>query len=129
MKTLHDKKFWIIIAIAIVIVGVAVYFATKKPKEESSTVSSVAPATSKTVLPDRNIFPLRMGSRGDEVLAVQKYVNEKLKKQVPNGFVAPLPLLVEDGIWGTKTSDAVKYKLGIDQIDYTYYTKIILGIL
>jgi hypothetical protein len=55
-------------------------------------------------------------------------MNEKLRKQVQNGFAAPLPLLVEDGIWGAKTQEAIKSKLGLDQIDNTYYTKIILGL-
>lgn len=127
MKLLKDKKFWIIVAVTLVIVAVVVYFARKK-KTQPETLSLVSAVPSETVLPAANIFPLKFGSRGNEVLTLQKWLNEKLKKQPANGIVAPLPLLVEDGIFGQKTLDALKYKINIDQVDYTYYTKIILGI-
>jgi hypothetical protein len=131
MKALNDKKLWILIAVVVVIVALVYYFAKKKPTTESLVTSGTA-ATPKTTVPpgtNVNIFPLKMGSRGNEVTIVQQYINEKLKNQPKYGMVAALPLLVVDGIWGQKTQDAIKYKLGIDQIDYTYYTKIILGIV
>lgn len=126
MNALKDKKFWIIAGVTAVIVAVLVYFARKsknKALNESSTTPSTS--TSKTVLPAADIFPLKSGSKGEEVKTVQRYLNS----QKPlSSSTATLPDLTIDGIWGPKTQDAVKYKLGINQIDYTFYTKIILGI-
>jgi peptidoglycan hydrolase-like protein with peptidoglycan-binding domain len=52
----------------------------------------------------------KLGSKGIGVRFIQKVLNEDIK---------PTPLLIVDGIWGTKTTDAVKqyqtfYGLKID---------------
>jgi peptidoglycan hydrolase-like protein with peptidoglycan-binding domain len=54
----------------------------------------------------------KLGSKGIGVKFIQKILNEDIK---------PVPLLVEDGIWGSKTADIVKqyqtkYGLAIDGI-------------
>lgn len=54
-------------------------------------------------------FPLKKGSRGKEVKAVQKVLNQYLPQWIPgkDGIVIEIKKLSVDGIWGSKTDDAL----------------------
>jgi hypothetical protein len=137
---LKDKKFWYIITALLVVIGGIVLFVIYKRKKAAEALAlgtstagtaktngTAAPAS--TTMYNASAFPLTYGSRGNEVLKLQKYLNNGvLANQTMNGIVAPLAKLVEDGIWGVKTDEAIKVKLGLSSIDETYYKKIVLGI-
>lgn len=69
-------------------------------------------------------FPLKKGSRGDEVKNVQRYINmvwKKLKKGKSD-------IIKADGIWGDKTQNAWK-QIGVPNVtvvSYDMYTNQIL---
>jgi len=127
---LRDKKFWYIIAaLAVVIIGIVVFVWYKRKKAAErlalpgTGTNNGTSAPAKTTMYNASVFPLKNGSRGNEVLTLQKYLNVGvLSKQTA------LPALVEDGIWGPKTDEVVKTKLGLSAIDETYYKKIVLGL-
>jgi hypothetical protein len=59
-----------------------------------------------------------MGSRGSQVQKLQKLYNDNVV-----WFDDPLPLIVEDGIWGPKTNEAVKAMWNFDQVTESWYNE------
>ena len=137
---LKDKKFWYIIAAVLVVIGgvaAFVWYKRKKAAENLALGSSSGSigktggtsVTAKPTMYNVASFPLKMGSRGNEVLTLQKYLNNGvLAHEIPNGIMAPIAKLVEDGIWGERTDNIIRLKLGLSGIDETYYKKIVLAL-
>lgn len=65
-------------------------------------------------------FPLKNGARGENVVNVQKAINRKCNSKMP-------VLLVEDGVWSTKTQAALQSCYGVSQVDYALYQKMLSG--
>ncbi len=99
-----NKKKIIIIVIIAIILGAILYFILRKPK--TLTASTGTPS----VNPDA--FPLKLGSKGSEVTAVQKYLNSKYNAG-----------LVTDGDWGPATDAAVLKYLNRDNVSQAVYDK------
>ncbi len=99
-----NKKKIIIIVIIAIILGVILYFILRKPKP------AALPSGSTPVNPDN--FPLKIGSTGTEVKAVQKYLNDKYSAG-----------LVVDGSWGPATDAAVQKYLNRDNVSQAVYDK------
>lgn len=58
-------------------------------------------------------FPLKYGSRGEEVRMLQGYLNQRLP--------FPVAALVQDGIWGPNTEDAARQVLNTNQVDESFF--------
>jgi hypothetical protein len=86
--TKQTKKYLIIAAILIVIAVIAyfVFFKKKKTKIAEETESEK---------PKASTFPLKKGSKGNEVLNLQKFLNFQTKP--------PMAPISEDGIFGEET--------------------------
>jgi len=86
--------------------------ATVPPASKPGTVPpSVKPATQVSV------FPLKNGSRGNEVRALQTYLNGKMP--------APMAKLTVDGIFGAKTEAAVKSVFNTSSVTEALYKSVI----
>lgn len=85
--TKQTKKY-LIIAVIIIIIAVITYFVFFK-KKQNAEVEEKEPE----VKPD--IFPLKKGSKGIEVLNLQKFLNFQTKP--------PMAAIAEDGIFGDET--------------------------
>ncbi len=104
-----------IIVMAVLVLGAAgywVYIKRKQKKSMSFSVSGKDEPTNKTIIGGPTVnkptnysttgFPLRNGSRGENVKIVQSYINKQLYK------VPGLPPLTVDGILGAKTEEAAR---------------------
>lgn len=65
-------------------------------------------------------FPLKQGSRGEEVKNVQAWLNDHV--------IVPYALLTVDGIWGDKTNAAVQRTLNTTQVTEAWYKLNVLKI-
>ncbi len=102
-----NKKKIIVVTIILIIIVIALYFIFKKPKvEDKKTIEE----------PLAIVFPLKKGSTGTGVIAVQKYLNGKY-----NAGLTP------DGSWGPVTDAAVMAHLKRDNISADVYLKWGLG--
>ncbi len=92
-----NKKKIIVTIVILAIIAIALYFIFKKPAEveKTSTIAEPSPI----------IFPLKKGSTGSGVIAVQKYLNEKY-----NAGLTP------DGSWGPITDAAALTYLKRDNV-------------
>ncbi len=99
----RNKKIIISIIVAILI-AIVLYLILRKPKSAlpGSETASIDPA----------VFPLKIGSTGEAVKAVQKYLNDKYSAG-----------LVVDGSWGPATDKAVQQYLMRDNVSQAVYDK------
>lgn len=113
---------------ALITAAVVLYLWTKEDKEKETIKEG---KTTNRLDADGNpIFPLKNGSRGDEVLALQKYLNnsESCKQKAvqvanPNARMKPLFPLDEDGIFGDKTESILTQCFGSPQVsEENYFT-------
>lgn len=108
------KPIWLVVA-GVGSIGLiyGLYILFKKGKEagdfSSATKQSKGSGT-------QSRFPLRKGSRGEEVKTLQRYLNSKTR--------VPLALLKVDGIFGSKTQAASQRVLGIREISESKYYEI-----
>lgn len=113
------KKTLIIIVLALVVAAaVVVYFVFKRRNNNNNNnnpdnSNSTGGGTTGT----NSGFPLKYGSRGENVKKLQRRLNEQLPSTTPQ--------LVVDGIWGKKTEDAVKLVYGINVISESKFNDIL----
>ena len=119
---MEKKRTWIIIGL--LVLAISLYFWWKKRKEVA--VATDVPDLSaqnidKTLTTDSNIiapvvskFPLKFGSRNDEVKKVQIWLLKNEGAQIK-----------VDGIWGKETDAAVKKFLKKDSIEEGQYKSMI----
>jgi hypothetical protein len=89
MKT--GSKVTLFVSVIVAAAGLTVWLAARSRRQEEETDSSV--------------FPLRYGSRGEEVKQVQYAVNVLLSR-LPDEY--DFAHLAVDGIWGDKTDHALR---------------------
>ena len=112
------KKKIIIIIIIVAILGIASFFIYKKQKKASGASTGGSSGNSNLTTNQPSTFPLKNGSRGNEVKILQSTLNKTGQTAIP---------LVVDGIFGTKTEAALYEKVGLKQLtknQYTAYVKI-----
>lgn len=102
MKKPSTKKIIIIIAVAILAYIIFTAFGKKSAKSSSSDKNSDSDGTGTDT--SRAGFPLKYGSRGKYVKALQRWLNAKKSEGVAN-FGANL---VIDGKFGDKTLSALR---------------------
>ncbi len=102
-----NKKKIIIIVVIALILGAILYFILRKPKAPDAST-----ATPGSTPVDSGVFPLKLGSKGSEVKALQSYLNNKYGAS-----------LVVDGSWGPATGAAVMQFLNRDNVSQAVYDK------
>ena len=116
---INTKKKLVLTGTALVIVLAAygVYWFLTRDKEtaEGDFSNSTSRRTSKP-----KVFPLRKGSKGEEVKKLQKALNQKL--------LPPIRQLVVDGIFGSKTLGALKSITGKSTVNKSEYSKLIQSV-
>ncbi len=140
---MKNKRLLIIISITVLIVGAGLWYIVSKSKAAADKAASdgtggttAKPAISlakiaSAILPTPTktaTFPLTVGSRGAQVQKLQQlYNDDALNATGEVAATLPKNLLVEDGIWGTKTSAAFKAAWNIDTVTEAWYNKNITG--
>lgn len=97
-----NKRKIITVVVILAIIAIALYFIFKKPAVKKDTITTLDPI----------IFPLKKGSSGTGVVAVQKYLNEKY-----NAGLDP------DGEWGPITDAAALAHLKRDNVSKDSFEK------
>jgi hypothetical protein len=130
---MKNKKLLIIISITVLVIGAGLWYIISKSKAaaDKAAADGTGAATAKPAISLTKIvnavqptstktanFPLSMGSRGSQVQKLQKLYNDNVI-----WFGDPLPLIVEDGIWGPKTNEAVKAMWNLDQVTESWYNE------
>ncbi len=105
---------FIIVASVLVLIGAGYFYYLKRKQKKSMSFSNSGKnePTGKTIISGPTVnkptnisstgFPLKSGSRGENVKVVQTYINTQLYK-----FPGFKPLTA-DGIWGSKTEEAAR---------------------
>lgn len=101
MKTLKKYKIPILIGVLFLVIAVAYsyrdkipFYAKKKPQTDPILITSSNNGETR----------LSKGSRGEEVVELQRMLNEKHRSTPPQ----IIPLLLEDGIFGNRTETMLK---------------------
>lgn len=102
-KNLTVKQWVLILVILVVIAIIVIYFKNKNKETKTEEIIVVN-------------FPLKIGSSGNEVRAIQNYILSKN----PNA----LPVYGADGDWGSETQSAVIAIFGKSEISEADYKNI-----
>ena len=121
----QNVKMAIIIAIIIFVPlgSVAILLLLKKKKQDDSTTDSKTNA----VASEASIYPLKQGSRGSLVGALQSKLNLLLnqaslvKAKLPTLNGMAITSLVVDNNFGPKTLAVVRWHFGTDTVTQTQY--------
>lgn len=118
---MKEKKIYIAIAV-IVLVVFALWLAKKLVNKSNSGITpseSTNTETPTTVITDAP-FPLKIGSRGDNVKCLQRFLNA----HNDSGILAPLQI---DGIFGSKTQNMLSTLYGISEVSQSFYNNNYIG--
>jgi len=119
------KRILFILAPLVLGGGVILYLNRKKKtpvNDRTDAGDTDSKQLQQTLTSSANLFPLKKGSRGDLVAALQNALIAAYGK-------ALLPKYGADADWGTETDTAVQSKLGITQIaDKTQFNSIITSL-
>lgn len=96
-----NRKQIITLVVIAAIIALSLWLIFRKPEEKSTLSAGIEIS-----------FPLKEGSRGAGVAALQKYLNSR--------YSANLSI---DGIWGPKTSEAVTLYLKRDNVSKDVFYK------
>lgn len=121
----NNLKIAIIIAIIIFVPlgSVALLFLVKRKKDEK--IGPTEPSSNKTT--EADIYPLRQGSKGALVSALQTKLNVLLnqaslvKAKLPTLNGVAITSLVVDNNFGPKTLAVVRWHFGTDTVTQTQY--------
>ena len=125
-----EQKIFIGIGAAITAVGLFMYIRKeKKSTLEKTTVGKL----NEDVFVDSSKFPLENGSKGDEVMIIQKFLNlsDNCKsKAAPKANERSIPLypLEEDGIFGDKTEAILQRCYGTSSVNESTYINMKKGV-
>ena len=120
-----NVKMAIIIAIIIFVPlgSVAILLLLKNKKQDDNTTAE----KSNTVTPEASVYPLKQGSRGALVGALQSKLNLLLnqaslvKAKLPTLNGVAITSLVVDNNFGPKTLAVVRWHFGTDTVTQTQY--------
>jgi peptidoglycan hydrolase-like protein with peptidoglycan-binding domain len=124
-----DRNKQIILGSAVVLSGIAGYFFLKNRKKkkllmhnntglpnESTNGQNINNQATvyKPPVSIKSEFPLQIGSRGENVKKLQSFLNQKINAG-----------LVVDGVFGSKTAEAVKKAIGSSQVSESMFKQYI----
>jgi peptidoglycan hydrolase-like protein with peptidoglycan-binding domain len=124
-----DRNKQIILGGAVLITGIAGYFFFKNKKKKKllmqNNVNQPYQSTNgqninnqvtvyKPPVTVKSEFPLQIGSRGENVKKLQSFLNQKINAG-----------LVVDGVFGSKTAEAVKKAIGSTQVSESTFKQYI----
>lgn len=109
-------KSWIIVCVVMLIIGVLLFLFRDKILGKKTEVSGIDGTETAPV----SEFPLAVGSRGEKVKALQRYLNQMFTLAPVSRDYMPL---VEDGIFGTKTEAACQMFLNTSSVSETWYNQ------
>lgn len=110
-------KTWLIIGISVLVLILIILWIRSRSKPETKSQTTVVNNT--TIVPaGTNDFPLKYGSKGDNVKKLQIYLNSKGCYSI--GDAPCLPLVV-DGVWGPLTQNAVMKVIKDSSITQAYF--------
>lgn len=113
------KRRWAIVIVLAVLVlaGLLVMFGDKIFGQKNGDQGAASGTTDTGTLAVAPIFPLKKGSRGEEVRKLQHYLNGCLQ------YYLVLTPLDEDGIFGAKTEGICVTVTGNREITEEFYNK------
>jgi len=106
--------------IIVVLGAIAAYVIVKKVRQRIDEQKEEKITNDKVIDEPVSTFPLKVGSRGEEVKKLQQYLNQKLQE----AYGRQATMLDVDGIFGAKTEDALKAVSGNTQVAKSEYEKI-----
>ena len=118
---MKEKKIYIAIAVILLVVF-ALWLAKKLLNKSNGGIipsESTNPVTETPVITDAP-FPLKSGSRGDNVKCLQRFLNA----HNDTGILAPLQI---DGIFGSKTKNMLSALYGISEVSQSFYNNNYIG--
>ena len=119
------KKTLLILAV-LAVVGVVVWHFVRQRRSNASDTNSGAGNSSggSGSSAGTDDFPLRFGSRGDNVRRLQTHLNERIAESnsVFHGVSAPRVFLIVDGIWGPLTDAEVRRFFSISEVSRQLFT-------
>mgnify|MGYP003304167308 CR=1 FL=1 len=117
---MKEKKIYVAIAV-IVLVIFALWLAKKLTNKSNGgiTPTESTPVTETPVITDAP-FPLKSGSRGDNVKCLQRFLNA----HNDTGILAPLQI---DGIFGPKTKNMLSTLYGLSEVSQSFYNNNYIG--
>lgn len=95
--------------LAALILALIIYFISSRKQSGSPLLGSATPPVAPST------FPLRFGSKGAKVQALQNYL-------LANG--GSLPIYGADGDWGSETQAAVLSVLGVNEVSQSLYNSL-----
>lgn len=125
MKKNQKILIWVGVGVATAVGGYFLYRHFTKPSETAREVSDSDDEEDEDIptAPTKSTFPLKKGSRGEEVKVLQQYLNRspmckrKMPKPSATTRVAKILPLDEDGIFGDLTLSALKICYDRDSVD------------
>lgn len=124
----NNKILLLVCIIVVVITAATLYYFEKKRKEELSEGEIKSSSGTTTQTTTSSVFPLKKGSKGEEVKNLQRKINEYLTYYWFMLQVKPTyQTLSVDGIWGTKTESNVQYVFKKNQISEQEYKLFLLS--
>lgn len=113
--TPKEKKYLIIAVI--IIIGIIIYTIWRKKQKGIASATDISNEAAPVILNEEkkvvSTFPLKIGSSGPEVKAIQAWLLKNEGAQIK-----------VDGVWGKQTDAAVKRLLKIDGISQERYIKM-----
>ena len=139
---MYNKKLIIGMMAAVIVIAVAIYIMSRKVVPAKTTIPVIIPAgqeepasiptgivqdvknmgtsvynwitgTSETIADNPAAFPLKSGSQGAEVKALQTWLN--------NYVIVPYAPITEDGIFGVNTAQAVQRTINVTEVSEAWY--------
>jgi len=117
------KKTLLILAV-LAVVGVVVWHFVRQRRNNASDTNSGAGTGGSGSSAGTDDFPLRFGSRGDNVRRLQTHLNGLIANanEVFHGVSAPRVFLIVDGIWGPLTDAEVRRFFSVSEVSQQLFT-------
>lgn len=111
----------------IAVIGFIIYEVTRKMMKQKPIDTGGNGAQPSSTGTAKDIFPLKVGSTGDEVKQFQSAVNSFLKYHATQGDNGTPSTLIADGYFGAKTAAAAKFLWQTDQITQAQFIAAVAG--
>ncbi|MCL2413593.1 MAG: hypothetical protein FWC98_05610 [Bacteroidales bacterium] len=109
------KKILLILAIS-TIIGITIWYFVRQNRKSTGSDSGSSAGT--------DDFPLRRGSRGNNVMRLQTFLNERIAyaNNLFHGVSTPRVFLIVDGIFGPLTEAEVRRFFTVNEVSRELFT-------